>query len=63
VAGGKEDRIAKSAGQVSGHRVLFRDFARKMFWKKIMKDVEGKKKHKFAMLGQFVNLLEEYSDS
>jgi ATP-dependent DNA helicase RecQ len=30
---------------------------------KIMADVEAKKQHKFAMLDQLVNLLEEYSDS
>jgi ATP-dependent DNA helicase RecQ len=30
---------------------------------KIMEDVEAKKQHKFAMLDQFVKLLEEYSSS
>lgn len=31
--------------------------------KKIMDDVEAKKEHKFAMLDQFVKLLDEYTDS
>ena len=30
---------------------------------RIMEDVEAKKEHKFAMLDQFVNLLDGYTDS